>query len=450
MFALILAWVGAYYLRFYGPLPVPKGVPEWQVYFKLLPFIVIIWLLVFNMGGLYRRSMRPRSPVYEGLDILQLCMLAILAFIATTYFYEEYRYSRLTLFFFAILHPVFLVTSRSFLRKGLRAYRRKYPPRKVLLIGGGGALQKAFEITNSLGLTDAELVGLVPLGIEKPNEELSRRCRIFSIPDDWSQFFKQHPCETVILAPPREEHSFLDENLEKIAEHVIDIKALPDLSSFTRFASGIEVIDNIALINIHDSPLKGIGPVKKRALDLLVASLSLLVFGPLMLLLAGLTKLSSSGPILYKQERMGLDGKVFSIFKFRTMPVGSEQKTGAVWASKQDDRATFVGRLMRTTSLDELPQLFNVMRGEMSLVGPRPERPVFVETFRKNVPGYMLRHKVKAGMTGWAQVNGWRGNTSVEKRIECDLFYIQNWSVLFDIKILILTLFRGFLNPNAY
>jgi exopolysaccharide biosynthesis polyprenyl glycosylphosphotransferase len=170
----------------------------------------------------------------------------------------------------------------------------------------------------------------------------------------------------------------------------------------------------------------------------------------LMLLIALLIRLSSPGPILYAQERMGLDGRTFQMLKFRSMRVDAEQQTGAVWAQQQDDRRTFLGSFLRKTSLDELPQLWNVLRGEMSLVGPRPERPVFVHKFRREIPHYMLRHKVKAGITGWAQVNGWRGNTSLRRRIECDLYYIQNWSYLLDLKILTLTLWKGFVNKNAY
>ena len=169
-----------------------------------------------------------------------------------------------------------------------------------------------------------------------------------------------------------------------------------------------------------------------------------------MLLIAGLVRLSSPGPIFYRQERMGLDGRIFNALKFRSMRLDAEHRTGAVWASKADDRCTPIGQFIRKVSLDELPQLFNVLRGEMSLVGPRPERPVFIEQFKKQIPDYMLRHKVKAGITGWAQINGWRGNTSLEKRIEFDLYYIERWSLWFDIKILFLTIFKGFVYPNAY
>src|SRR6185312_5262868 len=171
---------------------------------------------------------------------------------------------------------------------------------------------------------------------------------------------------------------------------------------------------------------------------------------PILALIVVLVRLTSNGPIFYEQERMGLDGKTFKMIKFRSMRVDAEGQTGAVWAQKNDDRRTAIGSFLRATSLDELPQLWNVFVGEMSLVGPRPERPVFVHQFRKDIPHYMLRHKVKAGITGWAQVNGWRGNTSLDRRIECDLYYIRNWSYGMDWKILLMTLWKGFINPNAY
>jgi exopolysaccharide biosynthesis polyprenyl glycosylphosphotransferase len=182
----------------------------------------------------------------------------------------------------------------------------------------------------------------------------------------------------------------------------------------------------------------------------MLSALALVVLSPLLFLIAALVKLTSPGPVLYSQERMGLDGRSFRMWKFRSMRVDAEARTGAVWAQASDGRRTAFGTFLRKTSLDELPQLWNVLRGDMSLVGPRPERPVFVQRFRKEIPYYMLRHKVQAGITGWAQVNGWRGNTSLDRRIECDLFYIRNWSYALDLKILTLTLWKGFIHKNAY
>jgi exopolysaccharide biosynthesis polyprenyl glycosylphosphotransferase len=196
--------------------------------------------------------------------------------------------------------------------------------------------------------------------------------------------------------------------------------------------------------------MDGASIILKRMLDIFGSLIGIILVSPIMLVAALLVKITSRGPILYRQERMGLDGRPFMILKFRSMPVDAEKKSGAVWATANDQRPTWIGRVMRKTSIDELPQLFNILAGQMSLVGPRPERPVFVEDFRKQIPGYMLRHKVKAGLTGWAQVNGWRGNTSLEKRIEFDLFYIQNWSIWMDIKIILMTCVRIFFDRNAY
>jgi Undecaprenyl-phosphate glucose phosphotransferase len=212
----------------------------------------------------------------------------------------------------------------------------------------------------------------------------------------------------------------------------------------------IEDFDGLPVVNLNDSPLDGWGSVAKRATDMVVSGFALIVLSPVLVFIALAVRLTSRGPIFFKQERMGMDGRTFPMLKFRSMKVDAEEKTGAVWARPNDDRRTPIGTLLRATSLDELPQLWNILRGDMSLVGPRPERPVFVSQFRREIPHYMLRHKVKAGLTGWAQVNGWRGDTSLSKRIECDLFYIRNWSYFFDLKIILLTFWRGFVNKNAY
>ena len=231
---------------------------------------------------------------------------------------------------------------------------------------------------------------------------------------------------------------------------MVDIKIVPDLLQFVALRTGMEDLDGIPIINLSDTPLSGwYGPVK-RAADILFSSLGIILTSPVLILIAVTIKLTSRGPVFYKQERMGLDGSVFTMFKFRSMKVGAEEETGAVWAKKDDPRRTGIGSFLRSTSLDELPQLFNILKGEMSFVGPRPERPYFVEQFRGKIPRYMLRHKVKCGLTGWAQVNGYRGNTSIEKRIEYDIFYIENWSLSFDIKIIWLTFWKGLISKHAY
>lgn len=450
-----LAWVTAYFVRFSGLLPIPKGIPDHRLYLKLMPFIWGIWFVVLAGSGFYRRSARQRSAFMEGLDILQSCILATMAFIAFTYLYEEYHYSRGMMAIFAAMHPWMIITGRSLIRKALRLYRRRATPLRTLVIGSGDALRHAFEMGIGGDLAPQEIYGVIAVG-DAPQKDAAnalctaRKLTMIPVPSDWTAFFTKHPTSSVVIALPHRAYDFLDTELEKIADQVPDVKIIPDLMRYTRFAAGVDVVQGTPVVTINESPLAGLGSVVKRLVDIAGASVALLIFGPIMLLCATLVRASSRGPVLYRQERMGLDGRTFHMLKFRSMPLDAESRTGAVWATAGDDRATPVGKWLRKTSLDELPQFFNVLRGDMSLVGPRPERPMFVEQFRRDVPGYYLRHKTKAGITGWAQVNGWRGNTSIEKRIECDLFYIQNWSLWFDVRIIFLTLFKGFINNNAY
>jgi Undecaprenyl-phosphate glucose phosphotransferase len=449
------AWILAWFLRFNTFIETPKGIPDPWLYFKLLPFILVIWFFVFAASGFYRRTGQHRSAFIEALDIFQTCVFATIAFLAFSYFYEEYRYSRIALLVFAVIHPWMIITGRSLIRKALRIYRRRAPPRVVLVIGSGQMLERAINLGGIAELTRGDIMGVVLAGDETAIAEGREICnklgiKVWEPQADWPGFFVTHPVQSILVALPYRCFALVEGILEQISDQVPDIKLLPDITKFTKFAAGIEIVSGTPVISIHDSPLAGMGSVAKRLMDVVGALVGFVVFGPVMLLMAVLVPLTSRGPIFYRQERMGLDGRTFNILKFRSMPVNAEAKTGAVWAKAGDGRPTWLGNIMRRTSIDELPQLFNILMGDMSLVGPRPERPVFVEQFRRKVPGYMLRHKVKAGLTGWAQVNGWRGDTSIERRIECDLFYIQNWSLWLDIRIIFLTVLRGFINKNAY
>jgi Undecaprenyl-phosphate glucose phosphotransferase len=254
----------------------------------------------------------------------------------------------------------------------------------------------------------------------------------------------------VFVALPHQAYGRLVDLLSDIGDDPVSIHLVPDVFSLASLRGGIEEFEGVPLIHLRESPLYGWNRVLKRVFDLIIGGGLLVAALPLMGLIALVVKLTSPGPVLLGQVRMGLDGREFRMLKFRTMRVDAEADTGPVWAQPDDPRRTRLGGMLRRFSLDELPQLFNVLRGEMSLVGPRPERPMFVEEFRRQVPGYMLRHKVKAGMTGWAQINGWRGNTSLAKRIEYDLYYIERWSLAFDLTILVRTIWHGFANPHAY
>jgi len=267
--------------------------------------------------------------------------------------------------------------------------------------------------------------------------------------DELERVLAELPVEQVILALPSEDMPLMKSLMERLALHTVDVKIVPDLFQYVTLYGGLEEFGGLPIVSLQGGPLEGWNLVAKRAFDILFSALALLILSPLMLVIAAAVKLSSRGPVLYRQERMGMDGAVFSILKFRTMRTDAEMG-GARMATAADDRRTGLGSFLRRTSLDELPQLLNVLRGDMSLVGPRPERPVFIEEFKRQIPKYHLRHKVKAGITGWAQINGLRGQTSIQKRIEYDLYYIENWSLLLDLKILLRTALGGFLSRNAY
>ncbi len=247
------------------------------------------------------------------------------------------------------------------------------------------------------------------------------------------------------------EYYRLEEIVSLCEKSGVHTKFIPDYNNIIPTKPYTEDILGLPVINIRHVPLtNNFLAVLKRLIDIVGSVCGLVVASPVMLLACMMIKLTSPGPLIYKQERVGLHNKIFQMYKFRSMEVQKESEEKKAWTTKDDPRVTGIGKLMRRTSIDELPQLFNILRGDMSLVGPRPERPFFVEKFREEIPRYMVKHQVRPGLTGWAQVNGYRGDTSIRKRIEYDLYYIENWTLGFDVKILVLTIFKGFVNKNAY
>ncbi len=445
-----IAWVISYWLRFETDLiPVEKGIPEFSNYLSMTIFIWLIWAFVFRRMGLYRPTRGVRR-ARELWVLINSNALAILMLIAITYLFREksVQFSRLVFLYFWGMATVFTVVQRSFLRFLLRELRRKgYNLRYMLIVGAGkvaGDMVSRIRLHQEIGV---QLIGCL-------SKEGAERRGPGGLPvvgrySDLKDFLGRMDMDQVVVALPLEDHQMLPEIMSQLQDSMVDIKIVPDLYQFASIGGAIEEFEGLPVISLQECPLDGINLFTKRAIDLAIATVCLVVISPLMVLVAAMVKLTSRGPVFYKQERVSFDGSRFSILKFRTMYVDAEVH-GPGWTRPGDARVTPLGRLLRCTSLDELPQLLNVLRGDMSIVGPRPERPVFIEEFRRRVPRYMLRHKVPAGITGWAQVHGWRGDTSIDKRIEYDLYYIENWSVFLDLKILGLTLVNGFKNRNAY
>ncbi|SEM45175.1 putative colanic acid biosysnthesis UDP-glucose lipid carrier transferase [Pseudoxanthomonas sp. GM95] len=264
------------------------------------------------------------------------------------------------------------------------------------------------------------------------------------------EYVDAHQIDQVWIALPMTAQAEITSVLNQLRHSTADIKCIPDFFDVRMLNHSVEKVAGLAVINLQQSPHQGAARLLKDVEDRVLSGAILLMISPLMLMIAAAVKLSSPGPVFYRQERVSWNGRSFKMLKFRSMPVDAESSTGAVWARSGESRATAVGAFLRKTSLDELPQFINVLKGDMSIVGPRPERPMFVEKFREEIPAYMQKHMVKAGITGWAQINGWRGSTDLQRRIECDLYYIENWSLALDIRIIFLTLFKGFVHRNAY
>ncbi|MDY7030472.1 MAG: undecaprenyl-phosphate glucose phosphotransferase [Thermodesulfobacteriota bacterium] len=447
---IALSWVTSYYLRFYsGIVPVYKGIPPIKLYLFLLLLIIPIWVFVFKGFGLYRPK-RTSSQMKELFDIAKASTFSVLLLISITYLATHDEFSRGVFLYFWLMNIITFSLSRITFREILRYLRRKgFNLKYILIIGAGDLGQHVAEKINDHPELGLKIAGFLTRHPEKVGSSLNG-ISILGLYDDVQRIVRENEIDQVFVALPLDEYLRLGDLLKSIEEEMVDINVVPDLIQFVMLRGGTEELDGLPIINLIDSPIYGWYRIFKRITDIVVSTLAIIVLFPLMIFIGTIIRLTSHGPIFYRQERMGLDGNIFNIYKFRSMKIGAEDNTGPVWASPNDPRKTLFGAFLRKTNLDELPQFFNVLRGDMSLVGPRPERPPFIEKFKKEIPKYMFRHKMKAGITGWAQVNGWRGNTSIEKRIEYDLYYIENWSLILDIRILWLTLWKGFASKNAY
>ncbi len=443
---VVIAWIAAYFIRFELLTP-----PEWlplERYLSFLPWVVIITMVVFTFSGLYApdRAQRLTRLIFS---VGKAVVVGLLFVAASLSFYRELYFSRLHMILFGAIMPTLMIVLRIITFYTLYRVRISGKNlRRVLIIGAGKAgrqLESSFVQYPWMGL---EVVGFLDDVHKDKPDVLGDTTSAIQVVDKFAEQGK--PIDYVYIALPLSAIGKITKIVDELSKRLTHVCLVPDLFQFNMLNSRITDVDGLPVLHILDEAPMEFRHFVKRFIDIVFSSLFLIVASPVMLIIALVVKLSSKGPVFYKQERMGLNGQKFNILKFRSMPMDSEDKSGPVWAKSGEKRATRAGAFLRRTSLDELPQFFNVLKGDMSVVGPRPERPVFIENFKQQVPGYMLRHKVKAGITGWAQINGWRGNTSIEKRIEYDLYYIQNWSIYLDFKIMWLTLWKGFMNENAY
>jgi len=448
LFMTVAAYFGAHWLRFvYQIRPVEPGdILQLSDYLSLLALILPLWVLVFSAFGLYRlRRTAARADEYLQVSIAITAAMALFA--AGAFLIRPTDFSRLMFAIFYVIDVALVVAGRALIHAVLDRVRRSGRNLKRVLIAGTGDLAHAvvdkmrfhqefgFRITGMLGDdVDTTYRGVPVVGTL----------------DDARAFIRRFSVDQIYIALPLSAHEEILRLLNEVANEIVEIKVVPDLLQHITLRASVEDLEGVPIVNLSATPMRGFTGSIKRALDIAAALASIALFAPLFPLIAAAIRLSSAGPILYRQERMGLDGRSFELLKFRSMVVDAESASGPVWTEDRDPRITAVGRFIRKFSLDELPQFFNVLRGDMSMVGPRPERPFFVQEFRERIPRYMLRHRVRAGMTGWAQVNGWRGNTSLERRIQYDLYYIENWSLALDIKILWLTITNGLGHEHAY
>lgn len=443
--SLVLAW----FIRFESQLLYSYSNLGFEYYMLPLLFILPLYLFLYSVFGLYKPQ-RTENLISLPINIIKANVVGLLTLVTLLFVIEQLDYSRYMLAMFAIFSTVFSIIERVIFRQSLRFIRSKgFNIKYVLMIGAGVLGKEVATKLNQREYLGYDIIGFLDDNIEEGHEIADSKV-IGKIKDLGPVILTNQVDKVIITISPRH-YAVLDRIIEICERYGVKAEIVPDYYRYFPAKHYIDMIDDVPIIDIRYVPLdSSFKKTIKRILDFIFALSGIIILSPLLLLTAVMVKLSSPGPIIFKQERIGLDRKKFVMYKFRSMGVQDEEDEKHQWTVKDDPRTTKFGSFIRKTSIDELPQLFNIFKGDMSLIGPRPERPHFVEKFREEVPKYMIKHHVRPGMTGWAQVNGWRGNTSIVKRIECDIYYVENWTLFMDIKIFFMTLIKGFINKNAY
>lgn len=452
--AIIVAasYIFAWYLRFksgFMYIDPTAGYYSRETYFTALYIIVPGYIFVYYLFNLYtsKRVQRRKTEFY---NIIKANTIGILLLMVCFFIIKMPDFSRPMLVVFYIINIVLETASRNFIRYFLHMIRNKgYNVKYILLVGYSRAAEEYINRIESNPQWGYVVRGI--LDDKVPRGTVYKGIKVLGKIDNLLIILPENKLDEIAITLALENYGRLEQIVNLCEKSGVHTKFIPDYNSVIPSKPYTEDLMGLPVINIRHVPLSNtLNLVVKRAVDITGSFLAIILFSPIMLMMALITRITSKGPIIFTQERVGLHNIPFHMYKFRSMEMQkptSEQKS---WTVKDDPRVTIIGKFMRKTSIDELPQLFNVLKGDMSLIGPRPERPLFVEKFKEEVPRYMIKHQVRPGMTGWAQVNGYRGDTSIRKRIEYDLYYIENWTMGFDVKILCLTVFKGFINKNAY
>jgi Undecaprenyl-phosphate glucose phosphotransferase len=441
------AWLAAYYLRFdTGWIPVRKNPPDFAQCCRNLPLVLVWAAFAYRLTGQYaihrlRRFREEMVAVLRGTALMSLLVMA------TTFYLHDTYESRITMVIFSVLTAIGVLVARRTSWMSIRYLRSLgYNQSRAVVVGTGRVARKTARMLRRLSWLGIRNIGFIEDHPNRWTEDLDILGKTADLPALIEQFGIEH----VFISLPLSRYDEARHVIDTLSRTVVEVRLVTDLPSMAGVSLTTTYIDGLPIIGLRESPHFGLNIFVKRSMDVVLSAIAIVILSPLMALIAVIVKATSPGPVFYRQERCGLNGRSFQMLKFRSMCTDAESNTGAVWARQDDPRRTAFGQLLRCTSLDELPQLINVLKGDMSIVGPRPERPVFIQQFKKTIPNYMARHSVKSGITGWAQVHGWRGNTSLRKRVQYDLYYITHWNPWLDIRIMWMTLFHGLFHRNAY
>ncbi len=445
-----LSYILAWYLKFNtflmdenaGALPI-------STYFSALYFLVPGYIILYYFFNIYAPKRATRRK-YEIIGIIQSNSAGILFFMVVLFFIKLEDFSRQMLFIFYVINVILTTLSRSMIRSILQYFRKRgYNLKFILLVGYSRAAEEYISRIKANPQWGYVIRGI--LDDRVPSGTMYKGVKVVGRIENILYILPENKLDEIAITLALRDYDHLADIVDLCEKSGVHTKFIPDYNSLVPSRPYTEDLMGLPVINIRYVPLTNtLNWIVKRAVDIVGSLFGIILFAPVMLITAILIRCTSRGPIIFKQERVGLHNQPFRIYKFRTMEMQRPSAAQRSWTVKDDPRVTRVGKFLRKVSIDELPQFFNILLGEMSLVGPRPEQSLFVEQFKEEIPRYMIKHQVRPGLTGWAQINGYRGDTSIRKRIEYDIFYIENWTFLFDVKILLLTIFKGFISKNAY